>query len=276
MSRPAPEVHAQSRPAPEVHAQSRPGATGQPRRWSERFRAIFDTDEPQGLVRRGRGVAFARAGRAHDLRVLPGRLTGRVQGKLATPHTVALTVPTLDDAAWEALITSVTGQARHSVRLLSGQTPDGLAEELDAVGVHLFPQGEEVAVESSEADAHPTPASAWAVIEAAAEALEHDPFMLLRLRGRGREQLLAELAERRRGSSGPAGVPVPDGMAGTAPRAPLPTFRPLEVPQESPLAVRGDPPGWTGGVSAADLLGPLTERAAAWAEQVREAATGGV
>lgn len=244
-----------------------PGVPQRRRRWSERWRAVFETDEPQGLVRRGRGVAFARAGRAHDLRVVPGRLTGRVQGKLATPHTVTIDLPLLDEAGWEALHAAVAGQAGHSVRLLSGQTPDGLVEELDAIGVHLFPQRDEVVVDSSEPDAHPTPVSAWALIEATAETLERDPFVLLRLRGRGREQLLADLAARRRGSAGPEGVEAPTGLPWTAARAPLPAASPLATAEPTPLDALDDPPGWTGGVSAADLLGPLTERAAAWAQQ---------
>jgi hypothetical protein len=38
-----------------------------------------------------------------------------------------------------------------------------------------------------------------------------------------------------------------------------------------PLRLLGDPPGWTGGVSAGDLFAPLVIRAAAWARRLATA-----
>jgi uncharacterized Zn finger protein len=240
-------------------------------RWSARWRALLDEDTPRGALSAGRGRAYARSGRVTELRAPPGRLEARVQGSRATPYLVELGVPVLDDAEWDLVVAAVAGQVRHAARLLANQAPDALVGELEAHGVRLFPHPAEIAPSCSCDDPSPWCKHVAAVVEVSADRLDGDPFLLLRLRGRGRERLLADLARARRSHQ-----PDPDsqplaalGEAGswTAAPAPLPPAA-AQADARPPIEERGDPPGWAGGVAAADLFGPLLDAGAAWARDL--------
>jgi uncharacterized Zn finger protein len=249
-------------------------------RWSERWWELLPEGRGEGRGRRARaqGVAWARAGRVGDLRTSAGHLTGRVQGARATPYLVEVLVPVLPDEAWRAVAGVVASRARHEAQLLAGQVPDGLAVDLAGTGVALFPDRSEVEVScpcGREADPCEHVTALW---ESTAERFDRDPFAWLRLRGRGRERLLAEIAAARRrsaeGTSGGRGLPVaelsPGGWARA--RAPLEdaVVSVVAAPDTpaGPLRLLGDPPGWAGGVGAGDLFSPLVEGAARYAARL--------
>lgn len=239
--------------------------------WSRRWTTAL-TDAPGDIARRSRqGQALARSGRVNDVRASAGRLSGSVQGTRATPYVVEIGLPVLDERAWARVAEVIASQVRHSARLLAGQAPDGLAAELEAAGVRLFPSLDELDVDC--ACGQGLCAHAAAVWHAAGEQLAEDPFLLLVLRGRGRQRVLDDVAGRRGSVATPPGdgldpatLPVAGwwdargpleagGVEGSAPpRVPAPALRAL-----------GDPAGWAGGVSAYDLFRPLVERGAAWA-----------
>ncbi len=179
------------------------------------------------------------------------------------------------------MVAAIAAQVRHGARLLAGQAPEGLEGELEGEGIQLFPHPAEVVLSCSCDDPAPQCKHVVAATVATAGAIDEDPFVLLRLRGRGREELLAELAEaRRRGPDGSAGdvrgMPI-SALSGTEnwaeARAPLDDFDLEDLQLDPPLASLPDPPGWAGGVTAQDLFGPLVERGAAWAAEVTAAAT---
>lgn len=247
--------------------------------WSQRWRALLDDENPQLALRASRGRAYERAGRVIDMRPLAGALSARVQGSRATPYAVQIGLPVLDEAAWEIVVATVVEQVRHGARLLAGQVPAGLVAELETKGVRLFPHRAELDFSCGCDDLVPQCKHVAAVTEAAARLLEDDPFLLLRLRGRGRERFLADIATARRAvSDDNVGEPVGDlpSAGWNQARAPLDLDVDI-VPTEPVLSRLGDPPGWPGGVTAADLFGPLVERAIAWveAQPSREGAAAG-
>jgi uncharacterized Zn finger protein len=204
-------------------------------------------------------------------------LSGRVHGTRATPYLVEITVATLGDAQWTQIIDLLASQVRHSARMLAGLMPEGLDAELEATGIRLFPTIHELDVTCACGDSAVVCSHAAAVWEALAELLEPDPFPLLRLRGRGRERLLADLTSARQRAVRPereTGVPIAELQAEgwTKARAPLeelhlPILQPSPTPA-APLKLLGDPPQWPGGVSAWDLFRPLVERAARYAHDL--------
>jgi uncharacterized Zn finger protein len=237
-------------------------------------------DDPQLARRVARGRAFHRSGRVSGVRATAGLLSGRVQGTRATPYLVEVAVGDLDDAAWTTVVDVLASQVRHSARLLAGLVPEGLDAELEATGIQLFPALDQLDVTCACGDKAAVCPHAAAVWEAAAELLETDPFLLLRLRGRGRDRLLADLASARQLHAGgdhaprPAGVPIAglESRGWTRARAPLddlhlPVLQPPPTPA-APLKLLGDPPQWAGGVSAWDLFRPLVERAGAHAQEL--------
>lgn len=234
------------------------------------MRGLLDDASPQTALRVSRGRAYARSGRVTDLRARTGVLEARVQGSRATPYGVEVTVPPLPDADWDRAVAAIAAQVRHSARLLAGQVPDGLEEELEAAGVALMPRPSALSGDCGCDDPLRPCAHIAAVVEHAADEVAADPFVLLRWRGRGRERLLAELASARRGEADDGAQPVRALQGRDWTRAGASITEDLELALVEPALERlGDPPGWAGGVSARDLFTPLVEGAAAWARSRR-------
>jgi uncharacterized Zn finger protein len=243
--------------------------------WKKRWRQVVD--HPQLARRITQGRQLSRSGRVSGIRATAGLLSGRVQGARATPYLVELAVDVLTEEQWALIVDVLASQVRHSARLLAGLTPQGLDADLDEAGVTLFPTLAELDVTCACGDTAAVCQHAVGVWEAAAAELESDPFLLLRLRGRGRDQLLADLAHARQGDRQErslAGIPIAelDVDDWTRARAPLDELHlPLMTPPSTPAAplkLLGDPPHWAGGVSAWDLFRPLIERAASYARQL--------
>jgi uncharacterized Zn finger protein len=245
------------------------------RRWAQLWREVLDAPRADQRARVARGVGYHRSGRVVDVRVEHGRLAGRVQGSRATPYAVRIEVPLLPDEQWERVVAAIAGQARHSARLVAGLAPEGVERELAAAGVNLFPSGSRLLHHCECPDELDPCAHAAALWEAAAERLVDEPALLLRFRGRGHQQLLADVASARQSAHARAPraatavtelsadgwwneaqsleeVEIPSGAA---PPTPAPALR-----------VAGDPPGWAGGVGVWDLLRGPIERAGRWAE----------
>lgn len=241
--------------------------------WAAQWRALLlDDDQRTRAVAQGR--AYHRSGRVTDLQVGTGRLSGRVQGRRATPRAVEVRIAVLNDEQWTTIVELLAGQLRHSARLLAGLQPVGLAEELAARGLRLLPAAEDVQTTCGCGGAQPCAHTA-AVWESATDRIAEDPFTLLRLRGRGRERLLADLAAgrtHRRDGAGSIPVSELDAAGWTSARSPLEDLHlpsaEGRTPVAGPLRVLGDPPGWPRGPSADELLGPLVELAARWASDL--------
>lgn len=238
-------------------------------RWSELWAGLLAERASARVVERGR--ALLRAGRVGDVRVEVGRVTGRVTGRKATPLAVTLSVSLLDDGGWQLVVHAVAGQVRHRARLLAGQVPETLDAELAGRGIGIVAAPEDLACTCDQPRPCAHQAAVWL---AAAEVIADDPFAALRLRGRGRAQLLADVAAV--GAQPPADETAGVGLHSlpahqwTRAGAPLDALELDLVPPRAVAAglrLLGDPPGWAGGVSAADLLGPLVERGATWARR---------
>ena len=232
--------------------------------WGDQWRAVLSGGaEMERRVRQGR--ATYRSGRVSDVRLAAGRVTARVQGSRATPFLVEVTVPVLDEDGWDVVIGLLAAKVRYSARLLAGHVPEGLLEEVAAEGVHLVPTLEQIDVAAGHSGEDPFPVVGAAVWEAVAARIDSSPFPLLKLRGRGRERVLRDVARRRRSddADGVRGQPVADisvigwsAERGSLDAVPVPRVR---IPRSTApsMQVLGDPEGWAGAVSAAELFGPL-------------------
>lgn len=242
-------------------------------RWAQRFGDLIDDGNPQVVRRLLQGRNLLRSGRVIGVAINRAAAVGSVQGFSATPLSVEITLPAFSDDEWSVVVGALASQVRHRARLLAGQVPDGLDSQLEAHGLSLVPLMDEVDV-TCRCDDRVVPcmhaAGVWLAV---AEQIDADPFVLLRLRGRGRERLLAESAAVRGAAapSVPAGRSVAElpiaawitAAADVDDFVPSPPAPPRTA--AGPLRLLGDPPGWAGGVTAGDLFAPLVERGARWA-----------
>ncbi|WP_237706575.1 SWIM zinc finger family protein [Kribbella flavida] len=174
------------------------GATWWGKAWLEALeqRARLDPN------RLGRGRSYARRGSVLELTVDPGVVRAEVQGSRVTPYGVTVKIRAFSDAEWDAVLDVVSAQIGRVAALLDGELPPELVEDVQAAGLELLPTAGEVRTACNCPDfAVPCKHSA-AVCYLIADELDEDPFALMLLRGRRRDELLAALRSRRTSVSG--------------------------------------------------------------------------
>src|SRR5262245_33856102 len=238
------------------------GATWWGRAWLEALehRARLDP----GRLSRGR--SYARRGSVLDLTVSPGSVEAVVQGSRVTPYQVTVRIRAFSSAEWDAVLEVVSAQIGRVAALLDGGLPPEVVDDVQAAALAALPGAGEVHTNCSCPDfAVPCKHSA-AVCYLVADALDDDPFALLLLRGRRKDELLSALRSRRTTTDAPARTPPPPGVpaiaafapymtpAPAAGRVPVPVPpRPMGAPGQ-PAAVRVLDPPRSSGVDVRDLL----------------------
>ncbi|CAN5772905.1 hypothetical protein BH23ACT10_BH23ACT10_32130 [soil metagenome] len=171
--------------------------------WGKRWIGALEALGAVYANRLPRGRTYARQGRVTNLAVTPGRVTARVRGSRARPYRVTLALPVFDDTTWDDVLAALAGEVRHTAALLDGRMPDDVDDALQTCGVSLFPRARELSTSCSCPDAANPCKHVAAVHYTLAQTFDDDPFLLPRLRGRDREQLLAGLRASRAGGDAP-------------------------------------------------------------------------
>lgn len=141
------------------------------------------------------GRTIARAGKVGAIGIGPGVATAVVEDTTGA-HTVRVGLEQLRAGDWEAFLDELAARAGHAAALLAGELPHALMEEVEAAGVEVLPYGSELeCVCPCESWVQPC-RHALAVIYQLGWWVDEDPFVLLHLRGRSREEVLAGLNER--------------------------------------------------------------------------------
>src|ERR1700677_996285 len=186
------------------------GRTWWGRAWLDALeqRAQLDPD------RLPRGREYAQSGAVAELTLAPGEARAQVQGRKTEPYVVRIRVRRFTDAEWDRVLEAISAQLGHAAALLDGELPPEIADDAASAGLDLLPGGGEIGPRCScPDDADPCKHSA-AACYLVADALDADPFVLLLLRGRSRDQVLAGVRARRRGAPGNDGTAVPATAAG--------------------------------------------------------------
>lgn len=240
--------------------------------WSRRWiRALESLGATYPNPRLPRGRTLARNGAVRRLIVQPGKVTADVEQDRRTCQ-VALTLPVYSDEQWADGIRALAGQLQHAASLLEGRMPENIEDTLGLAEMVLFPRHGELASQCVCRDGGSPCAHGAAVHYAFAHALDDNPFLLPALRGRSKEQLLAELSMARGG-----GAPERDGfpaaglpsVAGYFTRGRLSSIALHPQLPDDParsLRRRGTPPGCT--QDDAERLAAVVENAAAYSSRL--------
>lgn len=197
-----------SRPRPVeggLRARSRRGDIGE-RWWSARFLDGLESLAVGGRLARGK--RYARAGQVIELWIDAGAATALVQGSRPRPYRVRIGVPAFGKTEWTKVEAALAGDAWYTAKLLNGDMPPDIEEVFAGAGLALFPDGAaDLAMDCTCPDWEVPCKHVAATLYLLAETFDEDPFAVLLLRGRSRDELLGNLGARRSGSPTTAGRP---------------------------------------------------------------------
>jgi uncharacterized Zn finger protein len=243
-----------------IKAQSLQGDFGQSW-WAKRWQAVLDSFRIGGRLERGR--TYARKGQVLAIDIHAGEVTASVQGSRPKPYTVTIGVTQLDRKEWDKVFQALSRQALFVAKLLAGEMPQDIERVFTQADVSLFPRKrDDLRTECScPDDANPCKHIA-AVYYLLGEEFDRDPFLLFRLRGLEREDLLARLGPakepaREEAKEAPP-EPLPREPSAFWALAPLPEdfYGEVQTPPVSAALVRrlGKFPFWRGEQPLADAL----------------------
>ena len=194
-----------------IKAKSEHGAIGSTW-WSRRWVSVLESFNMGARLTRGR--SYARQGQVLSIDVQPGMVKAKVQGSRPRPYNVEIRLKPLSDQDWDRVTDAMADQAIFAAKLLAGEMPTNIEEAFSAVQLSLFPTAaRELETDCSCPDwANPCKHIA-AVYYLLAERFDEDPFLIFKLRGRTKEQII-EVLRQKRVASMPAESASPSSDAG--------------------------------------------------------------
>ncbi len=164
--------------------------------WSKRWVNVL---ESLGMgTRLTRGRSYARQGQVLSIDIETGLVKAKVQGSMAKPYAIKIRLHPLSNQDWEAVTDAMASQAIFAAKLLAGEMPATIEEAFEAAHLSLFPtMQQDLQTDCSCPDwANPCKHIA-AVYYILAERFDEDPFLLFKLRGRTKEEIIKVLREKR-------------------------------------------------------------------------------
>ena len=207
-----------------IRAQSKRGAFGQ-NWWARRWIAVLEGFRIGARLNRGR--SYARRGQVVSISIEKGLVRAEVQGSRAHPYEVAIQVKRLTIPSWNKVAKALSQQAIFAAKLLSGEMPQDIEKVFEQVGSTLFPEKlHDLVTDCSCPDwSNPCKHTA-AVFYLLGEEFDRDPFLIFKMRGMTREELIARLGSNK------------EEIARLKPRGATPTHQ-AATPSEPLTADRG-------------------------------------
>jgi uncharacterized Zn finger protein len=182
----------EQKPAREVRggikAQSKRGAFGESW-WAKRWIAVLESFDIGARLNRGR--SYARKGQVMNVDVDKGSVRAKVQGSSSRPYRITIRIKALSAADWKKLARALSGEAIFAAKLLAGEMPQEIEQVFTRSGLSLFPANlRDLETDCSCPDWSNPCKHIAAVYYLLGEEFDRDPFLLFRLRGMSREELI--------------------------------------------------------------------------------------
>jgi uncharacterized Zn finger protein len=186
--------------------------------WARRWTSVlegFDVGR-----RLGRGRSYARQGQVVDLELGKGFVTAKVQGSRDAPYLVRMRLSMLSSTDWKKVTRHIAEDPELVESLVRGQIPENIEEVFEPLGLSLFPttSGDLKTACSCPDQANPCKHVA-AVYYLLGEEFDRDPFLVFRLRGIDRHEIVEAIG----GSAALAGPLIPAPERVEAPQRPAPS-----------------------------------------------------
>jgi len=188
--------------------------------WARRWTDVLESFEVGRRL--GRGRLYARQGQVLELDIGQGFVTAQVQGSRDAPYLVRMRFSMLSSTDWKKVTKELAADPVLGPALASGQMPEGVEDVFERLGLSLFPRANG---DLKTACSCPDPANPCkhvaAVYYLLGEEIARDPYLLFRLRGLDRNDLVTALGGPLRGTPMPP-PPRPQPPAQAAARKPEP------------------------------------------------------
>jgi uncharacterized Zn finger protein len=176
-----------------IKAQSRRGAFAASW-WAQRWVSVLESFHIGARLARGR--SYARRGQVISIEIGRGFVKAAVQGSRRQPYAVLIEVKTLSAAAWKELARELAERPLFAAKLLAGEMPHEIEEVFNEAGLSLFPQRRnDLDTDCSCPDWSNPCKHIAAVFYLLGEEFDRDPFLIFKLRGISREELIGLLED---------------------------------------------------------------------------------
>lgn len=164
--------------------------------WSKRWIQVLESFGMGARLERGR--SYARRGQVISIDIGKGIVTAKVQGSRTKPYSVEIKLKPLSEGDWDKITDAMASQAVFAARLLSGEMPRNIEDAFGKAGIALFPGSiRDLSTNCSCPDyANPCKHIA-AVYYLLAERFDEDPFLIFKLRGKTRDEIIGALRKKR-------------------------------------------------------------------------------
>lgn len=181
------------KPANGIKAQSKKfGQTWWSGKWLAALERLVDP------ARLSRGRSYARSGQVLNLDIQPGRIASGVQGSRPRPYKVKIEIKPLSEKEWNRVADAMAQQAIFAAKLLAGEMPQNIEEAFAVAKVTLFPTSRgDLKTDCSCPDYSNPCKHIAAVYYLLGEQFDSDPFLLFRLRGKTKDEIMFMLRARR-------------------------------------------------------------------------------
>ena len=230
-------------------------------------------------------MKYAEQHRVRNLRIVPGKAEMQVYGQRRSPYRVNIQLKALTSSQWNKITEALGARATYAASLLAGEMPEQIATVFEQCGLPLFPNRLRDLKTNCTCPEAANPCKHIAAAHfTLADALDDDPFLLLSLRGRNKEQVLSELRAARSGeeiADDPIGGPGREHLGISVTQLDPNTFYTSQddladyrfhiAQPEMPMPLLrrlGDPNIWGAAGSLIDHLSEVYERVSAFAAEL--------
>ena len=203
-----------------IKARSRRGGFGHSW-WASRWIEVLEGFDLGARLARGR--SYARRGQVLSIDVEKGAVKARVQGSRTRPYRVEIRVETIDSSDWKMLTAALSQQPVFAAKLLAGQMPESIEDAFKDAGISLFPdRSNDLETDCSCPDWSNPCKHVAAVYLLLGEEFDRDPFLIFKLRGAEREDLIGGVAEESSSGAGEVTIEAPAEQGADHSPEPLP------------------------------------------------------
>ncbi|MDZ8051861.1 MAG: SWIM zinc finger family protein [Aulosira sp. ZfuVER01] len=164
--------------------------------WSQRWLDLLDSYRFKKRLERARN--YSRQGNVLSIEFKGAKVLAKVQGSEIEPYKVSLSIEPFTDEEWGYVIETMSKKAIFAAKLLAGEMPQNIEEVFTTNGLSLFPFTlSDIRSKCSCPDKANPCKHVGAVYYQLGDRFSEDPFVLFKLRGRSKEQIISDLRQLR-------------------------------------------------------------------------------